>query len=157
MYGGRITPISDPVTNISELEAINVIVPLHTLLTPYDRGRHILIRCDNLASVEVFRSGQGRNKIILESARHLWMLQAVLDIGLSFIHIAGTDNYVADWLSHLHISSIYKERAIEFMSNNNVVYVSPCLYVFNYLYPSLTSRRGICGAPTKSRREANEK
>lgn len=155
-YGGRITPVGDPVANISELEAVNVVVALQTFLSPADRGRHILVKCDNLSSVEVFRSGRGRNRLILECARHLWMLQAVLDIKLSYEHIAGKDNLIADSLSRLHISKVYRDRAQEFMSNNNITYVTPCLYVFTHLLPSLISRTGIRVSPTQSCSETNE-
>lgn len=154
--GGRITPLHDPGASITELEAVNVVVAFQTFLTPADRGRHILVHCDSLSSVEVFRTGRGRNKLIIESAHHLWMLQAVLDLKISYEHIPRKDNTIADSLSRLHISTVYKHKASEFMSENNIVYVTPCLYVFKCLYPSLASRRGILISPTKSCTETNE-
>lgn len=67
-YGSRITPLSDPVANISELEAVNVAMAVQLFLTREDKGRHIMVRCNNLGSVEVFRSGKVNNRIILGCA-----------------------------------------------------------------------------------------
>lgn len=35
-YSGRITPLCDPVANIVELEAVNVVAAIHTFLTSHD-------------------------------------------------------------------------------------------------------------------------
>lgn len=88
-YGGRITPVSDPVTNITELEAVNVVVAIHSFVDDRHRGSHILVQCDNLSSVEVFRNGRGKNRVLLECARILWMVQSVFDITISYEHIPG--------------------------------------------------------------------
>lgn len=42
-YGGQITPQTDPVLNISELEAANVVVAAHTFFSESDRGSHFRI------------------------------------------------------------------------------------------------------------------
>lgn len=154
-YGGRITPISDPANNISELEAANLVAAVHTFVSERDRGKHIMVECDNLASVEVFRTGKARNKVILECARHLWMVQSLLDVKLSYRHIRGSDNMGADSLSRLHISQVYKRKAGEYLKKYNIEYIIPNLHIFNKLYPSLLSRKGTPVAPVKSCQEAN--
>lgn len=48
---------NDPVKNITQLEALNVVIAVQTFISEADRGTHILVKCDSLASVQVFRSG----------------------------------------------------------------------------------------------------
>lgn len=153
-YGGRITPISDPVANITELEAANVVVAINTFVGEQHRGSHILIQCDNLSSVEVFRHGRGKNKVLLECARHLWMVQSILDVNITYEHILGSENIVADSLSRLHLNNSYKERAFRYINDNHIQYVEPYLYIFAALFPLLISRAGLHVAPTQSRQEA---
>lgn len=98
-YGGQITPSDDPVLNISELGAANAVVTLHTLLSKDDRGAHIMLKTDNISSVFVFRTGKGRNRVMLESARALWMVQAVLDLRITYDHISGCDVLACTWVT----------------------------------------------------------
>lgn len=53
-YACQISPISDPVANITELEAENIVVALQTFISEQDQGSHIKIMSDSLASVYVF-------------------------------------------------------------------------------------------------------
>lgn len=155
-YGGRITPVADPVANITEFEAANVVIAINTFVGRLDRGSHILVQCDNIASVDVFRSRRGKNKVLLECARHLWMVQAILDVTISYEHIPGTENSIADSLSRLHINDSYKDIAFRYMQDNGITYVEPCLYMFSVLSPLITSRAGICVSPTQSCQEATD-
>lgn len=143
-YGGHITPAWDPVANISELEGANVVVAINTFISTADKGCHVLIQCDNLASVEIFRNGRGKNRVLLECACHLWMVQALLDIRISYEHIAGSRNVVADSLSQLHLGDNFKRHAFSFIESNKMLYVEPYLYIsFNAPSPLLLSRAGI--------------
>lgn len=146
-YGGQITPVSDPVCNIAELEAANVVVAAHTFFSQRDKGAHFLIFCDNEACVKVFQTGRGRNSVILESARALWMVQALLDIRITYSHISGIDNKLADALSRMHMSDVSKSYAIESLTRHNIVYVNPVLHVFNNFAPPIFSRGGVTVAP----------
>ena len=101
-YGAQISQVEDGVNNITELEAINVVLAIHTLIGEADRGTHIRVRCDNMAAVQVFTSGQAANKVLQDCARATWMTQALLSIELSYDHIPGKDNDVADALSRAH-------------------------------------------------------
>lgn len=150
-YGGQITPVNDPTNNISELEAVNLAVALQTFLSHIDRGRHIRVFCDNLASVEVLTSGRGRNPIILESARSIWMLQALLGIEITYQHIPGKLNVFADALSRMHISSKYRDIVSSCCQVNDISWCEPCLYMFKVLTPPLSSRAGVRISPTQSR------
>ena len=60
-YVCDITAITPSPSNISELEAINTAIAIQTFIGPADRGSTVLILCDNMAAVQVFQSGRGRN------------------------------------------------------------------------------------------------
>lgn len=119
--------------NISELEAVNIAVALHTFIKPEDAGSHIRIACDNLSSVQIMQTGRGRNKIMLDVARYIWMIQAKFDIDISYEHIQGVHNQIADALSRAHLSPKFANRANKYIFDNDLTTVKPCLYMFNVL------------------------
>ena len=135
-------PDYDPVSNITELEATNVVVALHTMLAQEDTGGHVLVQCDNLPSVQVFTHGCTHNPVLAECARAIWMLQAKFAVRLSFTHLAGADNLVADALSRAHTSPPYRRLVQDFIATQNIRIVSPCTYIFSCLYPPLLHRLG---------------
>lgn len=153
-YGGQITPVHDPAENISELEAVNLVVALQTFLSERDRGRHIRVFCDNMATVDVCTSGRGRNPVILDCARSVWMLQALLDIQITYEHIAGSNNIFADALSRRHLSPKYNTKAYELCQYHNIPLRVPCLHIFQVLKPSVTSRTGIRITPAEGSESA---
>lgn len=86
---------------------------------------------------------RGRDPIILECARSLWMMQALFDIEISYVHISGEENIIADSLSRLHLNPYYYDRAIKASSRGYLVLVLPRTHIFHVLYPSLVSKSGI--------------
>lgn len=149
-YGGQVTPQEDPARNISELEAVNLTVALQTFLSEQDRGRHIRVFCDNMPTVEVCTTGRGKHPIILECARSIWMLQALFDVEISYEHIAGTKNVLADALSRRHLDKKFQNIAMNSCRRDNLAFREPCLHIFTVLKPSLLSRNGVSIAPTQS-------
>ena len=102
-YGQQLYDAPQEDITITELEAINLVVALHTFLGPGDRGAHVRVRCDNNSTVQVLTTGKARNKRLQECARAAWMVQALLDVEVSYDHIPGKDNKVADVLSRAHL------------------------------------------------------
>lgn len=147
-YAGSITPINDPADKIAELEAVNLVVAIQTFVTKEHRGSHILVRGVNMSSVLAFESGKARNHILTDCARHLWMTQAVLDIRISYEYISTKDNFVADSLSRMHLSSVFQQLANKCVKDGEMKYVMPNLYIVTVLNPPIFSRRGIPIAPT---------
>ena len=77
---------------------INIVVALK-IWCPNWANKKIRIRCDNLPVVEVLNSGQARDYILATCDRNIWLLSALYNIGINVIHIAGSQNSVADLLS----------------------------------------------------------
>ena len=85
-------------------------VPIHTkellpiLLAvatwgPYWRNSQILIRCDNMAVVNILSSSTSWDTLIMHLLRTLHFISAFNAINLIAQHIAGTENTVADAIS----------------------------------------------------------
>lgn len=149
-YGGQISPGEDPARNISELEAVNLAVALQTFICESDRGRHIRVFCDNLATVEVCTTGRGKNPIILDSARSIWMLQALFDVEITYQHIEGVKNVFADALSRRHLGPKFENIVVESCYRDNIPLREPCLHLFSVLNPPILSRAGVRISPTQS-------
>ena len=71
------------------------------------------------------------------------MVQAVLDVTLSFAHIAGVNNGVADALSRAHLTDADYKRAAQHIKNDNLNVVDPCIYVMSLFNSTTVSRRGV--------------
>ena len=112
-YAGQVAPLQDGANNITELEIINVVVAIHTLLSQEDRATHVRIHCDNMEAVQVLQSGR-----------------------------AGVDNLIADALSRAHISKHYNDLATSLIQTNRLNVITSCLHVFENITSPLLSRLG---------------
>ena len=142
-YAGRIAPDDDPVANITEIEAANLVIALHTFITENDRGKHVKIECDNQATVQALLYSRAHNKILCECARAVWMVQALFDLKLTFVHLPGKDNQVADVLSRAHTSNLFYSTASEMINTSNLLMIQPCTYVLSFSVLAILSRSGI--------------
>ena len=139
-YAQQATGIDSQPLNITELEAINVVVALHTFIGRKDCGSHIRIRCDNQAAVSVFSTGKAHNKVLQECARAAWMVQATFGVDLSYDHIPGKDNDVADALSRAHLSGHMGSLATSLVNHYSLVCIDPCLFFISNPVVSVNSR-----------------
>ena len=141
-YLCQVASQSDPVHNISELEAINVAVALQTLVSESDKGKCISVICDNMPTVHLMQSGRGHNRVMLEAARAAWMVQAMHQIKLVFVHIPGKMNVFADSLSRAHSSKTHADIVQNIVLANNMTMVDPCLYLLTIVSNQLLCRSG---------------
>ena len=155
-YGQQILDVADERYSITELEAINIVVALHSFINTADRGGHVLVRCDNLAAVQALSSGRARNPILQECARAAWMVQAIMDVEVSFNHIPGIDNDVADALSRAHVGVTHATRASTLVSHYSLSCVVPCLYFMDNDLVSLPCRSGAGSTPGPGGRPSAE-
>ena len=139
-YAAQVASADDPVANITEIEAANIIVALHTFVTPEDAGGHVLVQCDNLPAVQAITTGRARKPILAECARAAWMLQAKYAINISFSHIAGAHNQVTDALSRAHTSVGHHNLAAQFISDLSLLVVHPCTHILSNFHPPILSR-----------------
>lgn len=128
-YAAQIAPDDKIIRNISEIEAINIAIALHSFLDASYIGAHIRLLCDNAASVQVMQTGKGRNKVMIQVARYVWMLQAKFNFTISYDHIMGKDNKLADALSRAHLSPAMNRSACEQIQAQNIKLIDPCLFM----------------------------
>ena len=84
--------------HITQLEMLNVVVALKVWANIWSNKR-IKINCDNLAVVEILKSGKTRDPFLATCARNVWLITAMLNIDNIIIHVPGVSNHVADLLS----------------------------------------------------------
>ena len=83
---------------------VNILVAIKLFAGAWAR-KHILFRCDNQAVVQVLSTSRTRNPFLAACARNVWQLAAIGGIDLTYVHVLGRNNQVADLLSrwnHTH-------------------------------------------------------
>ena len=60
------------------------------------------------------------------------MVQAVLDINITFEHIPGKLNVLADALSRTHLDPTYYHTVLKYMKNFGLSYINPCLHFLSH-------------------------
>ena len=88
---------------IVHLEMINILVAIR-IFAKYWYRKHILVRCDNIAVVQVLSSGKTKDPYLATCARNVWFAAALANIDLEYRHIKGRDNETADLLSRWSFS-----------------------------------------------------
>ena len=71
---------------IAHLEISNIVVALKIWRDSW-KNQVINIKCDNMAVVEVLKSGKARDPILATCARNIWLLTAIFNIQLTVTHI----------------------------------------------------------------------
>ena len=85
-------------------EILNIVVALKIWAKSW-RDKTIEIKCDNMAVVDVIRSGRARDQTLVKCARTIWLITSIFNINLVVNHIPGEHNAVADLLSRWKGSS----------------------------------------------------
>ena len=83
---------------IVHLEILNLVVALK-LWGPYWKDKTVEIKCDNMAVVDVLKSGRACDDILAMCTRNIWLLSAMFNVELVVNHIPGSHNVVAYLLS----------------------------------------------------------
>ena len=83
---------------ITHYEMVNILVAIRTWGKQWESKR-VVIKTDNMAVVEICRSGYTRDVHLAAIVRNIWLLTAQYDIELSVCHVCGRNNEIADLLS----------------------------------------------------------
>ena len=120
--------VEEKAYDINHLEALNFIIALYISFRDSDHGSHIHVLCDNQAAVHVLTTGRGHEPRLIYAAHSAWMLQAMQRVKVSFHHVSGIDNHLAEALSCVPISNTHKAIAMKTCTDRNLRHVQPCLY-----------------------------
>ena len=77
---------------------VNILVAVRVFAHLWSKQR-ILVKCDNQAVVYVLTTGRTKDAFLAACARNIWLVSAQNDVELSYRHVMGRDNGVADLLS----------------------------------------------------------
>ena len=83
---------------IVHLEILNILVACK-IWAHFWQAKKVQIFCDNMAVVEALTTGRARDHTLAACARNIWLLSSLYNIYLTFSHIAGKENVLADLLS----------------------------------------------------------
>ena len=100
--------------HITQLEMLNVVVALKVWANIWANKR-IKISCDNLAVVEILKSGKTRDPFLATCARNIWLITAMFNIDIILIHVPGVNNQVADLLSRWTITSNPQSKLMQIL------------------------------------------
>ena len=59
----------------------------------------MLVKCDNQAVVTVLTHSKTKDPFLATCARHVWLLAALYDLEVTYVHIRDKHNVIADLLS----------------------------------------------------------
>ena len=142
-YATQVVDLKDPVKNIAYLEAVNIVVALHTFVNQRYQGKVVRIHCDNEATVSVLATGRGKDRTMLDVARAAWMVEAMFNIKLLYVHVPGKLNILADHLSRAAMSTTASREAGALLCENNIMLIQPCLHAIDNVHPSIYSSTGL--------------
>jgi hypothetical protein len=97
-YVYELAIIHKPNFCIAHWEAINILVALR-IFSPFLASRNVTVWCDNQVAVNVLTFGRGTDPLLHTIARNLWLYEAACDSDISFSHVRGKLNIIADLLS----------------------------------------------------------
>ena len=113
-------------------EMVNFIIALRLWGHFWSYSR-VNIFSDNLAVVQVVKSGKTKDMFLVACIRNIWLLTAVHDIELEATHIPGAKNEVADLLSRLHADNNINYKLLRKLQQEFIWdYVPPQYFDLNF-------------------------
>ena len=114
---------------IVQLEMFNILLALRSWAKLWAH-QSILIHCDNMAVVQVVRSGKSRDDFLSACLRNIWLLIAAFDVDLHITHIQGCNNTIADALSRIYSDNPTSSEIFQNIRHNCIFHSIP-LHYFN--------------------------
>ena len=112
---------------IVQLEMFNILLALRSWAKSWAH-QSILIHCDNMAVVQVVRSGKSRDDFLSVCLRNIWLLMAAFDVDLHITHIQGCNNTIADALSRIYSDNPTSSEIFRDIRNKCIFHTIPLQY-----------------------------
>ena len=84
--------------SIVHLEILNIMVALKVWGSSW-KDKYIEVFCDNLAVVQVLKTGRAKDIRLATFVRNIWLITSIFNIHLAITHIPGKSNSIGDLLS----------------------------------------------------------
>ena len=85
--------------HISQLEALNVVIAIKTLVPQQVSLTRILVKTDNIAAMYALSAGRTRDPVLAACAREIWLIAALQQLDILIQHFPGESLVLADALS----------------------------------------------------------
>ena len=85
--------------HITQLEALNCLAAVRTLVGDQHKGGTIEVHCDNRAAMDALTSGRARDVVLAACARAMWFHVARTQTDITFTHVPGEAMTLPDALS----------------------------------------------------------
>ena len=110
--------IRDLTLSISSLECLNLLFAVRIWATAWSRA-HVLIYCDNMATVCAAGSARAEDLIITGALRELWWIAATRDIQIAVRHKPVAQMLVPDMLSRAGLDKAGAEKFRNFLDSTD--------------------------------------
>ena len=97
--------------HITQLEAINLVLAIKTLVPKNTRNMRICVKTDNMGSKFALSTGKTKDPILGACAREIWLISAVQELDILVTHAPGESLILADALSRATINPRLKSIA----------------------------------------------
>ena len=94
----------------------------------YWRHSAITIFCDNLGVVQVVETVKTKDPLLGLCIRNIWLLTDTFDIQLHILHIAGTNNVIAETLSRVYSEKPVNLEILKVLQDSYVWHNIPACY-----------------------------
>ena len=116
---------------IVHLKMVNILVAVRIFALDWQH-RSILVRCDNAAVVQVLNNGKTKDPFLATCAINIWYCMAQHDINLSYSHVLGKNNQVADLLSRWQNTQQQMAQLWAWVENPLWMHTDPSLLELDY-------------------------
>ena len=114
--------------NISQIEALNLVIALKTLVPDNFTNARILVKTDNTEAKCALSTGRTRDPILAACAREVWLISAVKQVDILIHHAPGETLVLADALSRASFDPRLRDVARSLVSKSKLCRVNPvCL------------------------------
>ena len=111
--------------HISQLEAINVVVAIKTLVSPEISHTRVLVKTDNMGAKFALSTGKTRDPVLAACARELWLISALQELDIMIHHAPGDSLVLADALSRASTNKHMSSLAGALVKDRNLSCVKP--------------------------------
>lgn len=90
------------------------------LLTKEKHSSVVIVKCDNMATIECFSRGTARDSYMAAISRAMWYVMARADITPIYAHVPGEQMVSADALSRMTVSEPHRIIATQIIHHNKL-------------------------------------
>ena len=101
--------------SITQFEMLNALIAMRILGHCWENQK-IKFHVDNKAVVHALSNGRIKDKYLQSVARSIWLIAAMKDIDIEYVHIPGVHNTKADVLSRI-FQDVYTVEKLELFKN----------------------------------------